>query len=63
MVTSKEFATARPDLAAIGERLLYQYQIAYAMLATIRKDGGSRLHPICPAIANGNLTYFWKHLD
>jgi len=58
MVTWQEFATARPDLAFIGERLLYQYQVGYAFLATIRKDGGPRLHPVCPAIANGHLYVF-----
>ena len=50
MATWKEFAADRPDLAAIGERLLYQYKVGFAFLATIRKDGGPRVHPVCPAI-------------
>ena len=29
MVTWKEFATVRPDLAEIGRRLLYQYSVGY----------------------------------
>jgi len=58
MVTWKEFSAARPDLAAIGERLLYQYQVGYAFLATIRADGGPRMHPVCPALSKGHLYVF-----
>jgi len=58
MVTWAEFAAAAPELAAVGERLLYQYKVGYAFLATVRKDGGPRLHPVCPAIANGHLYVF-----
>mgnify|MGYP001769143018 CR=1 FL=1 len=58
MVTWKEFALAAPDLAGVGKRLLYQYQVGYAFLATIRKDGGPRLHPVCPAIAQEHLYIF-----
>jgi len=68
MVTWKEFAEARPDLAEIGKRLLYQYTVGYAFLATIRKDGGPRLHPVCPAISHDRLYVFIegespKHAD
>lgn len=58
MMAWNEFARARPHLAAIGERLLYQYHVGYGFLATIRKDGGPRLHPVCPAVANGHLYVF-----
>ncbi len=58
MATWKEFATARPDLAGIGRRLLYQYQVGYAFLATVRKDGAPRLHPVCPALAGDHLYVF-----
>jgi hypothetical protein len=58
MVTWKEFTIAAPDLAAVGKRLLYQYKVGYAFLATIRKDGGPRLHPVCPAISNDRLCIF-----
>jgi hypothetical protein len=58
MVTWNEFAIAAPDLAAIGNRLLYQYDVGYAFLATIRKDGGPRLHPICPTISHDHLYTF-----
>ena len=58
MVTWKEFAAARPDLAEIGKRLLYQYHVGYAFLATVRKDGAPRLHPVCPSLANDHLYVF-----
>jgi hypothetical protein len=58
MVTWKDFASARPDLAEIGRRLLYQYKVGYAFLATVRKDGGPRLHPACPALTEGHLYIF-----
>ncbi len=58
MVTWKEFAIARPDLAEIGARLLYQYKVGYAFLATVRSDGGPRLHPVCPALAEDHLYVF-----
>lgn len=68
MVTWKEFALASPDLAEIGRCLLYQYKVGYAFLATIRNDGGPRLHPVCPAISNDHLYIFIepespKHAD
>ncbi len=58
MVTWAEFTVAAPELAAVGKRLLCQYRVGYAFLATVRKDGGPRLHPACPAIANGHLCVF-----
>jgi hypothetical protein len=47
-----------PELAAAGKELLYQYGPGLAYLATIRKDGGPRLHPICPVIVEGGLYAF-----
>ncbi len=58
MATWEEFAAARPDLADVGKRLLYQYKVGYAFLATVRKDGTPRLHPVCPALADGHLYVF-----
>ncbi len=58
MTTWKEFAAARPDLAAIGKRLLYQYHVGYAFLATVRQDGAPRVHPVCPALAQDRLYVF-----
>ena len=52
MATWAEFAKAQPDLAAFARdrmagRIVYQ--------ATLRLDGGPRVHPVSPWIADGLL--------
>jgi hypothetical protein len=47
-----EFEDAAPDVAQYGLKLLRR-PIAY--LATVRPDGGPRLHPFTPLIAEGRL--------
>jgi hypothetical protein len=47
-----------PELAAHGRRLLYQFGLGLGFLATIRPDGGPRLHPFCPILADGGLWGF-----
>jgi hypothetical protein len=54
-VSWQEFAAARPDLADAGRALLYQFGVGLAFLATVRPDGGPRLHPICPVLVCGRL--------
>lgn len=56
MADWKEFEEAAPEIAAAGKKLLYQYGVGLAFLATIRKDGAPRLHPICPTIVDGVLS-------
>jgi hypothetical protein len=46
---------ARPDLAEAGRGLLYQFGVGLAFLSTVRPDGGPRMHPICPLLADGSL--------
>ena len=55
MVTWKELAAAEPDLADIGCSLLFQFKVGLAFLATVRRDGAPRLHPVCPVLSNGRL--------
>jgi Pyridoxamine 5'-phosphate oxidase len=55
MVTWKEFSAAEPDLADVGRSLLFQFQVGLAFLATVRKDGAPRLHPVCPVLSNARL--------
>src|SRR5258708_29248096 len=55
MATWKEFENDAPDLAATGRQMLYQFEVGLAFVATLRKDGAPRLHPICPTIVNGRL--------
>ena len=55
MVRWKEFAAAEPDLADIGRSLLFQFKVGLAFLATVRRDGAPRLHPVCPVLSNDRL--------
>jgi Pyridoxamine 5'-phosphate oxidase len=55
MVTWKEFALASPELAAAGRSLLNQFGVGLGFLATVRKDGAPRLHPVCPVVSNDRL--------
>jgi len=53
-----EFEAAAPELAAAGRTLLYQHGPGLGFLATIRADGGPRVHPVCPHVAAGQLWVF-----
>ena len=53
-----EFAAAMPDMAAAGRRLLYQFGPGLGFLATVRADGGPRVHPVCPHVADDRLWVF-----
>jgi hypothetical protein len=55
MVTWQDFAAAEPALAEIGRALLLQFRVGLAFLATVRRDGGPRMHPVCPVISGGRL--------
>ena len=50
-----DLAVARPDFAAAGRRLLYSDRIGLGFLATVRADGGPRVHPICPVLTESGL--------
>lgn len=65
MATWSELEHEAPDIAAAGRRLLYQGGLdapPYGFLGTVRKDGGPRLHPICPVILEGRLWAFIVNL-
>jgi pyridoxamine 5'-phosphate oxidase-like protein len=55
MVPWREFATAAPDLANAGRQLLNQFGVGLAFLATVRRDGAPRLHPVCPVLSDDRL--------
>jgi len=55
VVTWKEFAAAQPELADVGRSLLFQFKVGLAFLATVRKDGAPRLHPVCPVLSDDRL--------
>ncbi|HUG15658.1 MAG TPA: pyridoxamine 5'-phosphate oxidase family protein [Thermomicrobiales bacterium] len=51
-------SSARP-LAAAGHRLMHATGIAF--LATVRRDGSPRLHPVVPIFAGDGLYVFVSH--
>jgi hypothetical protein len=56
MADWKEFEAAAPEIAAAGKKLLYQFGVGLAFLATLRKDGAPRLHPIGPTVVDRVLS-------
>jgi hypothetical protein len=54
-MTWTEFERRQPALAAAGRRQLYQWDIGLGFLATVRADGGPRVHPVCPVISPAGL--------
>jgi hypothetical protein len=57
-VTWREFAGASPVLSAQVRALFEQYGQAFGYLATVRRDGGPRVHPITPVLTEGGLFCF-----
>ena len=55
VTTWSEFVAREPALAAAGRAQLYQWDIGLAFLATVRPDGGPRVHPVCPVINDDGL--------
>ena len=55
MITWTEFQEQQPKLAAVGREQFYQHGIGLGFLATIRRDGGPRVHPVCPVLSPAGL--------
>ena len=55
MVTWQGFAAAAPELAELGRGLLTQFGVGLAFLATVRRDGAPRVHPVCPVLSGEGL--------
>jgi hypothetical protein len=53
-----EFALAAPRLADAVHGLLHQYGSGLGYLATVRADGGPRVHPVAPVVHDGGLYCF-----
>jgi hypothetical protein len=47
VVTWGEFRRDAPETAEAGKELFCQFGVGLAFLASVRPDGGPRLHPIC----------------
>jgi len=57
MATWKAFAESAPEIAELGLKMLSEHGAAF-FLATVRKDGSPRLHPVVPILAQGKLFVF-----
>ena len=55
MARWSDFEREQPEMARDGRALFYQYGVGLGFLATKRVDGGLRLHPFCPVVAEGGL--------
>src|SRR3974390_3212023 len=55
MITWTEFERRQPALAAVGRAQFYQHGMGLGFLATVRRDGGPRVHPVCPVISLAGL--------
>ena len=53
-----DFVVAAPRLATDIRALLELYGQCFGYLATVRRDGGPRVHPVSPVIAEGGLFCF-----
>jgi hypothetical protein len=58
MASWSEFAAAEPSLASAIRALLQQYGPGMGYLATVRADGGPRVHPVSPVITATGLYCF-----
>jgi nitroimidazol reductase NimA-like FMN-containing flavoprotein (pyridoxamine 5'-phosphate oxidase superfamily) len=59
VATWAELAAAEPDIACAGERLFRAFTLAF--LATVRADGGPRVHPVTITVHDGRLYVFLVH--
>jgi len=60
MKSWNEFSLEESELAGLGKRMLFQTrtQVGLGFLATLRKDGAPRLHPISLVFFNDHLYVF-----
>jgi hypothetical protein len=59
VATWAELAAAEPDLAHAGKRLFRAFTLAF--LATVRADGGPRVHSVTITVHDGRLYVFLVH--
>jgi hypothetical protein len=55
MLRWQEFEQSAPGLAEEGRKLITSFGLGLGYLATIRRDGGPRIHPFCPIFHQGGL--------
>jgi len=55
MTNWSALARSAPELSQLGEKRLFQFGPGLAFLATVRADGGPRVHPVCVNIVDEDL--------
>ncbi|HEY7270571.1 MAG TPA: pyridoxamine 5'-phosphate oxidase family protein [Dehalococcoidia bacterium] len=63
MATWHEIRAEAPALMDAGDRLISPNGDGIAFLATVRPDGGPRVHPVAPVLAGGRLHVFIVNLS
>jgi hypothetical protein len=58
MASWSQFSAAEPRLAEAIRGLIEQYGPGFGYLATVRADGGPRVHPVSPVITDEGLFCF-----
>lgn len=58
MASWADFAAAEPRLASEIKELIHQYGPGLAYLATVRPDGGPRVHQVSPVVTDDGLYCF-----
>jgi hypothetical protein len=58
VISWSDLKDLQPELARSGAELLYHFGVGLAFLATVRADGGPRLHPVCPLLTESGLYAF-----
>jgi hypothetical protein len=57
-VSWADFARQAPELAAVGERLIYREPVGQGLLASVRDGSPPRIHPVYVAVMDGRLLTF-----
>src|ERR1700704_7014507 len=58
MASWVDFTAAEPTLASAIRALVCQYGAGLGYLATVRADGGPRVHPVAPVVTDEGLFCF-----
>lgn len=58
-----ELERGAPEMAAAGLKLLRQFGVGLGSLATVRRDGGPREHPVCAILCDGGLYVTGRALE
>jgi hypothetical protein len=58
MITWTQLEKQHPALARAGRAQFYVHGLGLGFLATVRKDGGPRVHPVCPVVSPVGLHVF-----